>query len=187
MGVCKSYKLFFLGCCIVPASHYAVAQQKIMLSNAGKVAFVSNAKLEIIKANSQKLKGAIDKTKNSFAFSVDMKSFEGFNSDLQKQHFNEDYIQTDKYPTANFSGKFIESIDYNAIGKYTVRAKGMFEIHGVKQERIIKGILEVTKAGLAIHANFIVALEDHNIKVPKIVNEKIAETIKVDVDIPFKQ
>ena len=58
----------------------------------GKVSFLSEAPLELIKAASDKLKGAIDKTQNTFAFAVDIHSFKGFNSDLQREHFHENYM-----------------------------------------------------------------------------------------------
>jgi polyisoprenoid-binding protein YceI len=165
---------------------HVFSQPKPILSTGGKVKFTSEAPLESIEATSDKLKGAIDKSKNTFAFAVEIKSFKGFNSDLQREHFDENYIETDKFPTATFSGKFIESIDYATNGTYVVRAKGMFTLHGVQRERIIKGTITINNNSILINAVFNVRLEDHDIKVPKIVYEKIAEEIKIEFNVQFK-
>ena len=163
------------------------AQSNTLLDENGKVSFLSEAPLEIIRAKSDKLKGAIDKTQNTFAFAVDIHSFKGFNSDLQREHFHENYMQTEKLPIASFSGKFIEPIDFNTNGTYVIRAKGMFSIHGVQKERIIKGVVVVNNNSVDVDAVFTVKLEDHDIKVPKIVYEKIAEEIRVEISIRFKK
>lgn len=177
---------FFAIVIIVYISTSAYGQQTTIVSNSGKVKFSSEAKMESIEASSYKLKGAIDKSKNTFAFAVDIKSFEGFNSDLQREHFDENYIETDKYPTASFAGKFIEKVDFTNNGTFTIRAKGMFSIHGIQKERIIKGTITINNGNITIDALFNIRLEDHDIKVPKIVYEKIAEEIKIEFNIQFK-
>ncbi len=162
------------------------SQNNLLIANNGKVSFISEAPLELIKANSDQLKGAIDKLKNTFAFSVEIHSFKGFNSDLQREHFHENYMETGKIPTASFSGKFIEPVNYTTNGSYVVRAKGIFSLHGVQKERIIKGVVTVNDGMIEVNAVFTVRLEDHNIKVPKIVYEKIAEEIRTEIMIKFK-
>ncbi len=163
------------------------SQGNTLLEESGKVIFLSEAPLELIKAKSDKLKGAIDKTQHTFAFAVDIHSFKGFNSHLQGEHFHENYMQTEKLPIASFSGKFIEQVDFSANGTYAVRAKGMFSLHGIQKERIIKGIIIVNNGTIDVDAVFVVKLEDHDIKVPKIVYEKIAEEIRVEISIRFKK
>jgi hypothetical protein len=163
------------------------SQGNTLLEENGKVSFLSEAPLELIKAKSAKLRGAIDKSQNTFAFAVDIHSFKGFNSDLQREHFHENYMQTEKLPIASFSGKFIEPVDFATNGTYVVRAKGLFSLHGIQKERIIKGIIVVNNGNIDIDAVFTVRLEDHDIKVPKIVYEKIAEEIRVDISIRFKK
>ncbi len=176
--------LFLTGVTLV--SPVAFGQNKTLLADNGKVTFSSYAPLEVIKASSDKMRGAIDTAKNLFAFSVEVKTFKGFNGDLQREHFHENYLETDKFPTASFRGKFIEQVDFAVSGTYTVRAKGMLLMHGVQQERIIKGAITISPSGITIQAAFSVQLEDHNIRIPKIVNEKIAEEINVDILIAFK-
>lgn len=142
----------------------------------------SNAELELIKATSSETQGIIDPATNQFAFSVPVSSFKGFNSDLQRQHFNENYMETSKYAKASFSGKIIEQVNWTRDSVYTVRAKGELDVHGQKQTRIIKAKLTVRKNELLVDADFNVPLADHNISIPRIVSQKIA----TEIDVKFK-
>jgi hypothetical protein len=155
------------------------AQKKLSVAN-GKVDFTSNAQLELIKASSDKVLGIIDPATRQFAFSVSVPSFRGFNSELQRQHFNDNYLESDKYPRITFSGKIIEQVDLATDGTYEVRAKGDLDIHGQKQTRIIKSKITVHNGAVDIEAHFNVPLADHNITIPKIVNQKIATEIEVN-------
>jgi hypothetical protein len=147
----------------------------------GSIAFRSDAPLELIKAQSNELKGLLIPAKKQFAFIVSIKSFKGFNSPLQQEHFNENYLESNKYATASFEGKIIEDIDFTKDGVYSIRAKGNLNIHGVVQERIIKSELTIKNAAISIKSSFTVLLNDHNIPIPKVVNEKLASEIKVDI------
>ena len=159
-----------------------VRQDIIYRTNSGHISFVSEAPLELIKAASSKMKGAIDPGAQTFAFSVQNVSFEGFNSALQREHFNENYMESTRYPTCSFSGKIIEPVDFTKDGSYTVRAKGKLKAHGVEQERIINSTITVANGAVKVNSQFVVALEDHKITIPKIVHQKIAEQINVEVD-----
>jgi polyisoprenoid-binding protein YceI len=161
--------------------------QKKFTTDKGEMTFTSNAKLEVIKANSNKIQGIVDPTNGQFAFIVKIKSFEGFNSNLQKEHFNEKYMETEKYYDATFTGKIIEQIDYTQDGTYDVRAKGTLTIHGKKQPRIIPGKIKIDKGTLKIESNFTVPMADHDIKVPQIVSEKIATEIFVKLNLVMAQ
>ena len=145
----------------------------------------SEAPLELIKAESHEVQGAIDPASKSFAFSIRMNSFEGFNSDIQQSHFLENYVEQKKYPKATFTGKLIEDIPFNVPGTYSVRAKGNLDIHGVVKERIIRGNLTIRKESARVQATFFIPVADHGITIPKIVMQKIAEQITVDIDIEF--
>lgn len=149
----------------------------------GKAKFISDAPLELIQAQTTTVNGLLKVSDRSFAFSIPMITFDGFNSKLQKTHFNENYIQSAKYPNATFEGKIIEEIDFSKSGKYEVRGKGKFQIHGVEQVRIIKCTITVSKSKVAISSNFTVLLADHNIKIPSVVAQKITEEVAVEVNI----
>jgi polyisoprenoid-binding protein YceI len=161
------------------------AQHTIYQTSTGIISFRSDAPLEIITASSKKLEGLIDLYDMSFAFNVKVRSFEGFNNGLQREHFYENYMETDKYETATFSGKIIERTNLQIPGIYTVRAKGQLTIHGHTRERIIKTEIISTGSELKAKASFIIPLVDHQIEVPRIVNQKIAQEIQVVVQGTF--
>ncbi|MEZ4776730.1 MAG: YceI family protein [Bacteroidia bacterium] len=176
--------LFFIHLLFFPLSVISAvlpASSGIYTANDGRVNFTSNAPLELIKAASNNLRGALDTNKNTFAFSISIQSFEGFNSPLQKEHFNEKFMESDLYPNATFQGKIIEALDVSQKGEVMVRAKGQLTIHGVTQERIIRSKLTVKDGKMVIEAQFSVLLVDHNISIPKIVSQKIAEEIEVSI------
>jgi hypothetical protein len=106
--------------------------QDLYIVSKGNVEFTSDAPLELIEASSDLLTGVIKISDVSFAFRVTMRSFEGFNSSLQKTHFNENYMESSKFPYTIFEGKIIEDIDFSTSGTYNVRGKGSFTSHGVK-------------------------------------------------------
>lgn len=152
----------------------------------GYIGFKSDASLELIKASSEELKGLIESDKKQFTFIVKIKSFKGFNTPLQKEHFNENYLESGKFADATFTGKIIEDVDFSKDNTFTVRAKGILTIHGVPQERIIKSEMTIRNGVISIKANLTVALADHNIPIPKVVHEKLASEIKVEVNAELK-
>lgn len=147
----------------------------------GLTKFTSEAPLELIKAQSNKTIGGLDATSRNVVFSIEIDSFEGFNSGLQKEHFRENYMETEKYPRATFKGKIIEDVDFSRQGVTLVRAKGIFSIHGTEKEKIVKVKLNIKDKEIHVESDFEVPLEEHNIKIPKVVNQKIASVIMVEV------
>lgn len=156
-------------------------QAQLYMTNSGQVTFESDAPLEFITASSGQLSGAINLDDNRFAFRMANKSFVGFNSPLQQEHFYENYIETDKYTYSTFQGKIIEEIDGGEQAMQRVRAKGILSIHGVEQERIINATVQLEGDTIRVAAVFQVPLEDHDIRIPKVVYNKIAELIDVDI------
>ncbi len=146
-----------------------------------KTTFLSAAPLETIRAESTSMRGVLDAANKTFAFRLDNQSFKGFNSPLQREHFNENYLQSDKFPESTFSGKIIDEIDFNKPGTYTVRAKGMLTLRGVARERIIRSTVVVAEKKVMITTNFDVLLDDHNIRIPRIVYQKIAPEIQISM------
>lgn len=154
---------------------------------SGSISFNSDAPNEIIKASSKKLKGLINIERKQFAFKTEVTSFEGFNSPLQREHFNENYMESFMYPEISFSGKIIEDVDLAKDGKYTVRAKGKLAIHGVSEDRIIYANIVIKEGRIDVVSEFKVALADHKIKIPRIVNDKLATEVFIAVKIILLQ
>ncbi len=180
MSILVNSQIFvFLFCLFYVATGWS--QSLRFQTDRGKVFFQSDAPLELIEAASDNLQGILDLTNQTFAFVVKINSFEGFNSPLQQEHFNENYLESRKFPNSTFTGKIIEKNNFLKEGKYTIRAKGKLTIHGVSQERIIKSTLEYKNGKFFIQSFFTVLLEEHDIDIPKVVHQKIAEEIKVSI------
>lgn len=148
---------------------------------SGHVEFSSDAPLELIKASSNQLQGILDVSKNIFAFKISIATFAGFNNPLQREHFNENYMETEIFPEATYTGKIIESIDYSKKGIYSIRTKGKLTIHGIAQERIIRATVNITEDKIIVQSNFTVMLADYEIKIPRIVDNNLSKEIKVFV------
>lgn len=159
---------------------YAKVSQ-VYAVKSSKVTFKSVAELELISAESTALTGLVDPNTKNFAFSVSNKSFDGFNSALQKEHFNDNYLESDKYPNTTFTGRIIDDIDFKKYGIYTIRVKGMFKVKGVTREELIRGTLEVSSAGIKLNTSFSILLSDYEIRIPRIVNQKIAPDIQIAI------
>ena len=152
---------------------------QIYNTNLATARFISEAPLEIIEAESNQLKGALNIHNKTFAFKLFIKSFDGFNSPLQKEHFYENYMEVKSYPESVFKGKILEDIDLTRTKTY--RAKGLLTIHGLSHEVILRVKIEPRTEGLHFESTFDVKLKDYEIDLPRIVYQKIAEVINVEV------
>jgi len=151
------------------------------------IVFFSDAIVEDITATNTKSKALIAVSTGEVAFEVPIKDFE-FEKDLMKQHFNEKYMDTEKYPKAQFSGKLI-GFDKSKIGiLQVVTADGKLIIHGVTKPVKISGTIELSdEKKLTMKATFMVKLADYKIKIPQIVFQNIAEEVEVKVEFLMKQ
>ncbi len=168
-----------LGALITLKFFPSIAQEKCQLTNS-ELSFFSEAPLENIEAYNKDMKGIIDWKTNGFTFRIPIKSFV-FQKKLMQEHFNENYMESDKFPYASFKGTMEGVYDITKNGTYSVTAKGELEIHGVKQQRIIPATIEVKDKIIKISSKFKVKLADHKIEIPTIVFNKIAEEVEVTI------
>ncbi len=180
-------KLIFLFSFLFLFCGHIQSQDELYLGDRGVASFKSEAPLELISAETRTLRGILNPSTKAFAFTLSISSFKGFNSDIQRTHFLENYMEQKKFPQATFTGKLIEDIPFDVPGTYSVRAKGELNIHGVRKERIIRGTLTIKNGSAYLQTSFLVPVADHGIAIPKIVKQKIAEQIAVVVDIEFLQ
>lgn len=152
--------------------------QNLFSAQNGNVTFFSKAPLENIEARNAKAQSVINTATGEIAVKVPVKSFV-FDNGLMQEHFNENYLESDKYPFATFKGKINENIDWSRAGSYPVSATGKLNIHGVERDQTIRGKLNVGSGKLQLDTDFTVALADHNIEIPTLVFQKIAEKIAV--------
>lgn len=165
---------------LIMASQMAMAQK--YKSEKGSIKFYSEEILEDITAINNKARSVFDAETGNIVFSVTMRDF-NFEKSLMKEHFNEKYIESEKYPKATFKGKVsgYETGKKNA----SVQAEGELTIHGISQPIKVTGSLEFKGNNIKLHSVFFVKLVDYHIKVPELMFQKIAEEIEVFVDFEY--
>ena len=167
---------------------FPASAQKYLTKN-GHIKFYSETPLETIEAMNQQVNSALDAETGDFVFKVLMKSFV-FEKALMQEHFNENYVESDKFPNATFQGKVINvsAIDFKKDGVYDATVEGELTIHGITQKINEKGTFTV-KPGDKIHGNskFLIKPADYKIKIPSTVVKNIAETIEVTIDVELSR
>jgi polyisoprenoid-binding protein YceI len=155
---------------------------QLYMTRTGYISFVSIATLEEIKAENNQVYAVIDAGKKEMAFTLLMKSFL-FEKELQQEHFNENYAESDKYPKADFTGSYTGDVDLAKDGLYPVTVKGNLTIHGVTKSIETPASMEVKAGHLLGQCVFTINLEDYNISIPAVVKDKIAKQLTINVKI----
>ncbi|MCK6617884.1 MAG: YceI family protein [Cyclobacteriaceae bacterium] len=157
--------------------------QKYSVSE-GVITFFSAATLEDIKADNRKVASVLNTATGEIAFSIPINQFQ-FEKKLMQEHFNEKYLESEKYPKSTFAG-IVEGFTMSKSGAQQATAKGKLTIHGVTRDVEIPGTIEVQSGVLKLQSKFIVKLEDYNVKIPKLMWQNIAEQVEVTVDLIYK-
>ncbi|HET9054392.1 MAG TPA: YceI family protein, partial [Cyclobacteriaceae bacterium] len=147
------------------------------------ITFFSDALLEDITATNTKTTSLFNPQSGDIAFSVPIREFQ-FEKKLMQEHFNEKYMESDKYPNATFSGKLV-GFDPAAQSEQAVKAKGKLTLHGVTKDVELPGTVRAGEK-IAMKSKFRVKLADYNIKIPQLVFQNIAEEVEVSVAITYK-
>ncbi len=158
-------------------------QAQKYVSQESFIKFFSTAPLEDIEATNETARSVIDLGKGELAFVVTIKDFQ-FEKSLMQEHFNENYLESEKYPKSTFKAKIVNWSGMK--GKSTVKAKGQLEIHGVTREVEIEGTLDYQDNKVQIDAVFPVKVADYKIKIPKAVFYNIAEEVEVTVKFVYQ-
>lgn len=162
----------------------SVDAQRLKLAT-DTISFYSEAPVEDIEAINTHVTSLFEPATGHIAFSVPMRSFE-FPKKLMQEHFNDKYLETDKYPSAFFSGSIVTySAESDAPQK--VVASGKLTIHGVTRDVEIPGTIQRTSGGVSMNATFMVKLEDYEIEIPQLLWQNIAEEVKVSVMLVYEK
>lgn len=155
--------------------------QKYMTQNA-TIEFFSETPIENIESINQQVSSVIDTESGQMVFSLLMKAFV-FEKALMQEHFNEKYVESEKFPKATFKGEIID-FDPSSLGeeKTEVEVKGKLTIHGVTNEITAPGTLQMVDGKLLAKSTFNVKVADYDIKIPSTVEENIAKTIEIKID-----
>jgi polyisoprenoid-binding protein YceI len=164
-----------------------VSAQKY-LTKTGQIIFFSETPLESIRADNRQVNAALDPLTGDFVFKVLIKSFQ-FEKALMQEHFNENYMESDKYPNSTFQGKVtnLSDIDFNKPGTYPVTVEGDMTIHNVTRKISEKGTFTVESGVVKGTSKFKVKPSDYDIKIPKAVINNIAEEIEVTVNVDLNR
>lgn len=150
-------------------------------TESGKVIFLSQAPLSEFTGESKSLKGLIDFEKNLVDFYLDLNTLNTGIS-LRDKHMRENYLETEKFPFAEFTGKF-ESLPKLSAAPEKVKVIGKFKIHGVEREVAVIGLLTQRSNGsLELKADWIIRLDDYKIDLPKLVFYELAAEQKISID-----
>jgi len=160
--------------------------QSLYFTRNGKVNFFSKTSMENIDAVNNEVFSVIDMQKGEIAFAILIKSFR-FEKALMEEHFNENYMESTKFPKATFNGKIVDfsKVQLNKDGVYPVEVSGDLTIHGVTKKISTEGRIKVVSGSISSQSNFILRVKDYNISIPSLVADKIAETIEVTVECNY--
>jgi hypothetical protein len=159
--------------------------QKYMTKN-GYIGFFSHTPIEDIKADNNQVAGILDASTGEMVFQVLIKSFH-FEKALMEEHFNENYMESDKFPKSTFTGKIINlsAINFSKNGIYDVTVEGELSIHGVINKVTTKGSVEIVTGGINANSKFNIIPEDYKIDIPGVVRNNIAKTLEVTVTMKY--
>jgi polyisoprenoid-binding protein YceI len=158
----------------------------IWKSNTGNINFFSHTSVEDIEADNHKVKTAFDANTGKLQFSALIKDFE-FEKALMQEHFNENYMESTKFPKATFDGTImnIGAIKFDKDGTYTSDITGKLTIKDVTKDISTKATFVVEGEKVNAKSVFQINPEDYNIKIPKVVSSKISRDIKVSIDVDY--
>lgn len=162
-----------------------VSGQKLISKNS-HVVFTSSTPLEQIEAHNNQAVSILDPATGSLAYTLLIKSFE-FRIALMQEHFNENYLESDKYPKATFKGSINDygKIDYKNDRTYAITVTGDLTIHNVTKQVTMPATIEIKNGIVSAKATFIVKPADYNISIPSVVENKIAREVKVTVESTY--
>ena len=178
------FRFFFIFLMTISFALKGICQN--YLTKTGFIGFYSKTPLEDIKAENNQVYAVLDPASHHIAFAVLLKGFI-FTKELMQEHFNENYVESDKFPKATFSGICSGEMDFNKDGTYQVVIKGDLTLHGVTKTIETTAQLEVKKDHINGTSVFKLKPEDFNISIPSIVRDKIASEISVKVKIDWVQ
>jgi polyisoprenoid-binding protein YceI len=159
--------------------------QKYM-TRAGYIGFYSHTTMEEIKGDNNQVAGVLDTSTGEIVFQALIKSFH-FDRALLEEHFNENYMESDKYPKSTFKGKIsnLSSINFSKNGNYEVTVEGDLTIHDVTNRVSTKGTIEVLTGGINANSKFNIVPEDYKIAIPGVVRDKINKNLEVTVVMKY--
>lgn len=176
---------------IIAFNTLQLAAQDKYFTKTGTIFFeCTKSPLEKIEATNSSTTCVVDSKTANMQFAVQMKGFE-FKRALMQEHFNENYVESHKFPKAEFKGLIANNSDINYAkdGEYTAKVKGKLTLHGETRDVETSGKISVKGGKVSVLANFQILLSDYKVSIPSVVSDKISNTVNIKVDCalePFK-
>lgn len=148
----------------------------------GKVSFSSKTSIETIQAVNNQVLAIIAPATRQVAFNLLVRGFL-FEKQLMQDHFNEEVLESGKYPKASFTGKITDNIDLTKPGKYQVHLTGKLTMHGITKPLTTAAELIISPGQLSASCQFEVTYTDYNIKMPSVLQNNIAKSITISVQV----
>lgn len=167
--------------CLALISLQAMGQK--YMTKTGTIEFSSKAPLETIEGKNKAVACLLDSKTGTLDFVVQIKSFV-FDKQLLQEHFNENYMESDKFPKATFKGVItnLATINFTKDGEYKAEVKGKLSIHGITRDVTYQGKVIIRGGKVLLNSLFNVLLADYNISIPAAVKDKLAKEVKVNVN-----
>jgi hypothetical protein len=164
---------------------YTICNSQIYTSSIIMTEFSSRTSIESFAAKSSIGNSALNIKTGKLIFKISIKSF-NFSNTLMQEHFNETYMESEKYPVASFEGKIVDLPDMKKPGEYSLKVKGVFSIHGVeKTKEIIANFIIENETVIESNAYFKLRPSEFKIIIPNLIVQKIASDIDVIVNSKF--
>ena len=180
----KQLKIIFLAITL-SASMATFAQGKIF-TRSGSINFFSKTTVEDIDATNNEVFSIIDEAKGEVAFQVLVTGFK-FKKALMQDHFNDEYMESAKFPKAMFKGTItdLSKVDFNKDGTYRVTVDGTLSMHGVDNKISVPATIHIVNKKVGAETKFIAKLADYKIKIPSVVSDQVSETIEIRVNCQY--
>ena len=177
-----NYSKIIFSLLLIVGFHQAKAQDRFY-TKSGQISFFSKAPLESIEAGNKNVTCVLDTKTGQLQFVVLMKGFE-FRKALMQEHFNENYVESSKFPRAEFKGQIVNNseINYQQDGTYRANAKGKLTIHGETKEVESAGTITIKDGRISATSGFNILLSDYKISIPALVKDKVSNNVSITVN-----
>jgi hypothetical protein len=166
---------------------FSIFAQEKMITKNGTITFEASVpSFEEVKAKNSGVSCVLNTKTGEIASLALLKGFR-FKVALMEEHFNENYVESDKFPKATFKGK-IENFDLSKLtttaNNYTI--KGKLELHGKSKDIAITAKIKKGKDGIEIVSDFTVNTDDFDIEIPSVVSKKVTKKVNVRFEFVLK-
>jgi len=182
-------KNLIIGFALVLISAFTASAQTKFFTRNGKIVFdaTSRTSTEKVAAKNEKATSILDASNGQVEFAVLMKAFM-FDKALMEEHFNENYVESDKFPKATFKGSIqnMSEINLTKEGTYTAKISGKLTIHGVTNDVVTTGTITVKGTAISAKSEFKIVLTDYKIEIPSLVQDKVAKEATITIDVNYE-